>query len=143
MSSQKHLNEQRGNMPSFGKTSTERLLHCHSYLQLLFEEVVKDFDCSILVGYRGKEEQEKMVTQKRSKLHWPDSRHNRMPSMAVDVAPYPIDWEDTDRFYFFAGYVTATAKRLGLKIRWGGDWDQDYDLSDNKFNDLVHFELVD
>jgi len=26
-----------------------------------------------------------------------------MPSDAVDVAPYPIDWNDKERFYYFAG----------------------------------------
>ena len=28
-----------------------------------------------------------------------------------------------------------------LKIRWGGDWDMDTQTKDNKFDDLVHFEL--
>jgi hypothetical protein len=29
-----------------------------------------------------------------------------------------------------------------LKLRWGGDWDMDTEVKDNKFDDLVHFELV-
>ena len=61
--------------------------------------------------------------------------------MAVDVAPYPIDWEDRDRFHYFGGYVLGIAKSLGLNIRWGGDWDQDTQTKDNKFDDLVHFEI--
>jgi peptidoglycan LD-endopeptidase CwlK len=32
---------------------------------------------------------------------------------------------------------------MGIEIRWGGDWDGDGDLSDHKFNDLPHFELID
>ena len=65
------------------------------------------------------------------------------PSMAVDVAPCPIDWEDTKRFYHFGGYVKAWAHALDIKIIWGGDWDSDNDFRDQRFHDLVHFELSD
>jgi hypothetical protein len=64
-------------------------------------------------------------------------------SRAVDVAPYPIDWNDTRRFDHFAGIVVGIAHRSGVKIRWGGNWDRDNDLNDQNFNDLVHFELID
>ena len=62
--------------------------------------------------------------------------------MAVDVAPYPIAWDDRERQTLFAGYVLATAKALGVELRWGGDWDGDTEVRDNQFDDLVHFELV-
>ena len=68
--------------------------------------------------------------------------------MAVDAVPYPIDWNDTNRMRFFAGFVMGVAARLyheGLithKVRWGGDWDRDTDVKDNRFQDLPHFELV-
>jgi len=67
--------------------------------------------------------------------------------MAVDAVPYPIDWEDTKRMIFFAGFVICTAKRLKKEgkishdIRWGGDWDRDTELKDNRFQDYPHFEL--
>jgi peptidoglycan L-alanyl-D-glutamate endopeptidase CwlK len=35
----------------------------------------------------------------------------------------------------------GVASQMGLKIRWGGDWDMDTQTKDNKFDDLVHFEL--
>ena len=68
--------------------------------------------------------------------------------MVVDVAPYPIDWEDLDRFRYFAGYVMGVAAILhseGLithRLRWGGDWNRDTQVKDNSFNDMPHFELV-
>jgi len=65
-----------------------------------------------------------------------------LPAVAI-VCPYPIDWTDTDRFYYFAGHVMAVAAFLGVNLRYGGDWDGDKDLKDNTFNDLCHFELVD
>ena len=41
-----------------------------------------------------------------------------------------------------AHHIMATAKRLGYNnMRWGGDWDKDFDLDDQTFNDLCHFEL--
>ena len=129
-------------MPNFGKTSTERLATCHPKLQELFNEVVKGYDCSILQGIRGKDEQNEFYRTGRSKVQYPNSKHNPSPSLAVDVAPYPIDWNNTNRFYHFAGYVNGVAAQLGLEIRWGGDWDSDKNFSDQTFNDLPHFELV-
>lgn len=68
--------------------------------------------------------------------------HNKTPSLAVDVAPWPIDWNDKNRFYHFAGRVQGIAQMFNIKIRWGGDWDSDNDLKDQNFYDLPHFELV-
>jgi peptidoglycan L-alanyl-D-glutamate endopeptidase CwlK len=74
----------------------------------------------------------------------------RDPSQAVDVAPCPLQFPDPKspnyqaevrRFYYAAGYIKAVAFRLGINIRWGGDWDGDIDFSDNAFNDLPHFEI--
>lgn len=134
-------------MPKFSRRSTERLASSHPDLQTIFDVVVAHFDCSVLCGHRGEAEQNQMVADGRSKLSWPHSKHNSRPSMAVDVAPYPIDWRDMKRWYLFGGYVLATARQLygdgqiEHLVRWGGDWDLDTDLSDQRFNDLPHFEL--
>ena len=128
-------------MAKFGNTSKKRLETCDERLQSLFNEVVKVFDCSILVGHRGEEDQNKAYKEGNSQVKWPKGKHNKKPSSAVDVAPYPIDWEDRERFSYFAGFVKGVAYRLNITLRWGGDWDGDNDLSDNNFDDLVHFEL--
>ena len=130
-------------MPSFSIQSNQKLETCVDDLQKLFREVVKHYDCTILVGHRTEEAQNKAFEEGKSKLKFPQSNHNSYPSKAVDVAPYPIDWSDTERFYHFAGYVLATADQLGINIRWGGDWDMDKDFDDQDFNDLVHFEVHD
>ena len=128
-------------MAKFGNTSKKRLKTCDEKLQILFNEIVKVFDCSILVGHRGEEDQNKAYKEGNSQVKWPKGKHNKKPSSAVDVAPYPIDWEDRERFSYFAGFVKGVAWRLNIPIRWGGDWDGDTELSDNNFDDLVHFEL--
>jgi len=50
---------------------------------------------------------------------------------------------DRERFTYFAGYVVGIAYQMGLKIRWGGDWDMDTQVKDNNFDDLPHFEIRD
>ena len=74
-------------------------------------------------------------------MKFPDGNHNKKPSKAIDVAPYPIDWDDRERMTYFAGYVKGIAMMLGIPIRWGGDWNSNNDLKDNNFDDLPHFEL--
>lgn len=137
-------------MAHFGPTSHARLGTCDARLQDVFNLVVARFDCSILEGTRSIERQRELVAAGTSKTM--ASKHLFAPSRAVDAAPYPIDWgEEGDperrfrakaRFYLFAGYVLATAEFLGVRLRWGGDWDGDKDPRDQTWDDLVHFEIV-
>lgn len=135
-------------MPSFSIDSITKLRSCHRDLQVIFFDVIETFDCTVLEGFRGEEAQNKAFADGKSKLKWPNGNHNKNPSMAIDVSPYPIDWKDKERFIFFAGYVLGIARKLkdinaiNHSLRWGGDWDNDTDLKDNVFNDLVHFELI-
>ena len=142
-------------MPRYNQTSKDRLITTHPDLILLFNTVIETFDCSILEGLRGEEAQTKYFTDGKSKVEYPNSRHNRSlilgndnVSDAIDAAPYPIDWDDTERFYYFGGVVMGIASQLfreGLmkhRVRFGGDWDGDTEVSDQTFMDLVHFELI-
>ena len=128
-------------MPKFGRVSRKRLETCDEDLIFLFEEVVKYFDCTVLEGHRGKKLQNKYFKEGKSKLKFPDGNHNKKPSTAIDVVPYPVDWDDRERMTYFAGYVKGIAMMLGIPIRWGGDWNSNNDLKDNNFDDLPHFEL--
>lgn len=130
-------------MPSFGKSSQDKLATCDPRLQKVFNEVVKYFDCTVIEGHRGEEAQNKAFAEGKSKLKYPQGKHNKIPSLAADVLPYPIDWNDTNRMRYFAGFVVGIAATMGIKLRWGGDWNQNTELKDNSFNDLPHFELVD
>lgn len=125
----------------FGTRSKKCLGEAHPDLQRLFNEVIKVIDCSVIKGYRGKAEQNKAHAEGKSGLKFPRSKHNRVPSLAVDVVPWPLDWRDTKRFYKFGELVVGVAKDLDIPLRWGGDWDGDGDYKDQSFNDLVHFEI--
>lgn len=135
-------------MPKFSQLSFSKLSTCHIDLQTLFYEVIKHFDCQVLEGYRNQVDQEKAFNAGNSRLRWPNGKHNHNPSMAVDVIPYPVDWNNTKRFYWFAGFVMGLAQKLKDEgkmshgVRFGGDWDSDKDIDDQTFFDLVHFELV-
>lgn len=130
-------------MPSFSHRSMDRLRTCHPDLVRVLSEVVKHVDCTVLEGHRSNERQLEMMQTGRSKLGPGQSKHNRNPSLAVDVIAYPIDWEDWKRHYAFAGFMLATGVQLGVQLRSGLDWDQDWDFRDQRFNDAPHFELVD
>jgi len=130
-------------MPQFSRTSKARLATCHPDIQQVFNEVIKHFDCKILEGHRTKETQDKLFYAKppRTQVKYPNSKHNSSPSRAVDVMPYPLDWGDRERCSLFAGFVLGTATAMGITLRWGGDWDMDTEVDDNRFDDLPHFEL--
>ena len=128
-------------MPKFGKRSKNALSSCDERLIKVFDEVIKTVDCSVLEGHRGQSKQDKYYEEGKSKVKYPSGRHNKLPSMAVDVAPYPIDWNDRERFHLFAGFVLGIAKSMGINLRWGGDWNQNWFVDDNKFDDFPHFEL--
>ena len=128
-------------MPHFSRRSRENLRTCDYRLVALMNEVIRYFDCAIIDGYRGHERQAEAFLMGFSKVRFPHSKHNINPSLAVDAAPWPIDWRDTERFIYFGGYVKGIAARQGIPIRWGGDWDGDFQLKDNLFNDYGHFEI--
>lgn len=135
-------------MPIFSKRSMDYLKTCHPDLVVLFCTIIKKIDCTILVGYRGEDDQNKAVLEGKSKLSWPNSKHNHMPSLAVDVAPYPINWKDLNKFYWFGGYVLGVAQQLKDQniithdIRWGGSWNGVGNLNTHGLNDLPHFEII-
>ena len=128
-------------MAKFSKSSLDKLKTCDKRLQLVFNEVIKTVDCSVLEGHRGEQRQNKLYDEGKTKLKFPNGRHNASPSRAVDVVPYPIDWEDRERFHLFAGFVLGIAKQLGVNLRWGGDWNINWFVDDNNFDDFPHFEL--
>ena len=129
-------------MPRFGKKSKEQLATCNEKLRRVFNEVIKTVDCSVLEGHRDKDRQDSLYEEGKTKVKYPNGRHNEFLSRAADVVPYPIDWDDRERFHLFAGFVLGTAKQMGIDLRWGGDWNINWFVDDNKFDDFPHFELI-
>ncbi len=137
-------------MNKFSESSKSKLSTCHKDIQILFNHIILERDCTIVCGFRSEAEQNKAFADGNSQKRFPNSKHNTSPSLAVDVAPYEkngIDWGKLQSAEF-AGYVRGVADqlyRIGTikhRIRCGADWDRDYDVDDTSFWDGAHFELI-
>jgi peptidoglycan L-alanyl-D-glutamate endopeptidase CwlK len=137
-------------MNHFSEISKQRLSSCHRDLKTLFGNVIQDFDCTIVCGHRDKPDQDKAFAEGKSKLQYPQSKHNHIPSLAVDAAPFidgKINWT-RDQLLFFAGYVKSRADQLfkigviSHRLRIGADFSGDNDVTDEPFRDEPHFELI-
>ena len=126
-------------MYKFGKRSKERLKGVHPKLVNVLNELIKIMDVTIIEGLRSEERQKELLEQGKTKTKF--SKH--IKGKAVDLAPYPIDLEDRERFHYMGGMIRGIGKQLNTDIRWGGDWDSDGEIKDNSFDDLVHVEIRD
>lgn len=132
-------------MPKYSQRSKDILATCHPDIQRLLNEAIKYIDLTIICGHRGKEAQDKAVAEGKSKTPWPTSKHNSIPSLAVDLMPYypgGIRWSDKEGIYFCMGFLKGLAVKMGIAIRLGIDWDGDNDMHDQTFIDGPHLELV-
>lgn len=129
-------------MPSFSNRSRAILDTCHGDLQTICRHAIRNFDFSVIEGHRSNERQDQLFHAGKSTLRAGESKHNQTPSQAVDIAPYPIDWNDHRRFHLLAGFMFQSAANHGIALRWGGDWDGDWELDDQSFIDLPHFEVL-
>ena len=136
-------------MATFSKASLAKVVTCHPDLQKVLHEAIKHYDFTVIFGHRTVEEQFELYKKGRKLVDgkWvkvgstvtnldgksKKSNHNYSPSYAVDIAPYPIDWNDLGRFKTLADVVKKTAKDLGIELVWGGDW--------KTFRDYPHYEV--
>ena len=123
----------------------ERLQGVHPALQDLCLYLLYYHDITVVRGRGTEEEQRALVEKGLSKtmnsLHLPQADGY---AHAVDIAPFPIDWDNTKRFYMIYGMAEVLATKVfpeNAYLRWGGNWDCDEDLDDQTFMDLVHFEI--
>jgi hypothetical protein len=114
-----------------------RLAGVHADLVRLVTDIGKARDVQVVVGARSFLDEQTAIKTGHSKLKNPaDSLHVilhslRPVALAVDLAPWPVDWLDIPRFKDFAAFLLERAGVLEIGIRWGGSWG-DYD----------HFELA-
>ena len=130
---------------AFGKTSLERLGTCDPRLEDVARRALETspMDFGIACGHRGKEDQEKAVAEGKSKVHWPNGKHNAVPSKAFDFFPVvngKADWDDIKKFKTIALHILKTGEAMGVKLRWGGDWNCNC-IEDDNWYDRPHIEL--
>jgi peptidoglycan L-alanyl-D-glutamate endopeptidase CwlK len=120
----------------FGDKSSRELATLHPALKEILNRVISIYNFSIISGHRTEEEQWTAYVAGASQRDGITrlSKHQEYPSPAVDLAPWPIDWDDLDRFYELSLAVRGVAAGLGIELIWGGDW--------KSFPDYGHYELV-
>jgi peptidoglycan L-alanyl-D-glutamate endopeptidase CwlK len=139
-------------MFTFSERSLNNLKGVHPKLVAVVKRalVISSIDFTVLEGVRSQERQNELWAQGRTKpgqvVTWVQSTgtHGIQGDgygHAVDLAPYPIDWNDFERFDQLATVMFAAAKDIGVTLRWGGNWDMDNLLHEHGESDSPHFEL--
>lgn len=128
-------------MNVWGRGSQRHYVTIRHEMQEVLDAVLQLRDLSIIDGHRDEQRQTDYFRRGVSKVQFPDSKHNTYPSDAADVQPAPYN-EETLRedLTYIAGLIIGVGAMMGYDIRWGGDWDEDGETADNKFDDLFHFE---
>lgn len=136
----------------FSSGSAAKLLTCDPKLRIICEEAIKLFDFRVTEGFRTVTRQQQLYAQGRTKPGQivteidgvkKKGKHNYFPSKAVDIDPWPVNYNDRERYMHLAGIMLGIAHSLKIKIRWGGDFDKDDDFKDRSGWDLPHYEIED
>jgi hypothetical protein len=112
----------------------------HPDLVRLFNDVGSQRDIWIAEGARSRESERADILAGRSGLKDPShSKHVIVPGFrdlaaAVDVTPFPVNWNDIPAFKSLGAFVKDRAVALGISITWGGDW--------VTLHDFDHFEMA-
>lgn len=135
----------------FGSTSKKVLSTIHIDLAAVAHKALSYgvMDASAIQGRRNRASQNRYFQLGKSKVQWPDSKHNVYEpyelAKALDIVPY-VNGKPSWNFYHclvWSGLMLAAASELGVAIRWGGNWDMDGEpITDQDFQDLGHFEMV-
>ena len=114
-----------------GIRSRQRLSGVHPDLVAVVERAITitEVDFTVLEGLRSRDRQKELVAKGASKTM--NSRH--LTGHAVDLAPWPIDWDDLSRFEQVADAMKQASEELDVPVIWGGDW--------RTFYDGPHYEL--
>ena len=134
----------------FDAASAKRLSKAHPLIQKLMNEARKHLPFKVLDSQRGYAAQEIAYKRGHSKAHFGQSAHNWTPSVAVDIVPDPLDWNDLKSFKALQSLIgwyddkkgagRGLAKQMEIPIRWGGDWNMNEE-HDEKLVDMPHYEL--
>ena len=90
---------------------------------------ITEQDFTVIEGVRNINRQRELL--KAGKSTTMNSRH--ITGHAVDMVPWPVDWNDLERFKVVSEAMKDAAEELNIPIVWGGDW--------KSFYDAPHYEL--
>lgn len=133
-------------MFKLGKRSEERLVGVNPSLVAVVRRAIElsAVDFTVLEGKRTLARQQELFDQGRKtpgKIVTWTMKSKHLDGNAVDLVPFPVDWEDTQKFDAIAKAMFAAAAELGVKLRWGADWDSDGKPREKGEYDSPHFEV--
>jgi len=103
-------------------------------------------DFVVIEGLRTQARQDELWAQGRTKpgpiVTWTKDASSHGTGRAVDICPYPVDWNDLKKFDAISKAMFAAAEDIGVTLRWGADWDQDGKPRERGESDSPHFELA-
>lgn len=137
----------------YGTRSVGKLDTCHPSLRnvALLGLQRCPYDITIIHGWRNRALQNALVESGASRTRYPNSKHNFIGpkgeplSLAFDFGPWVrsgVPWKETHIFAAVTGCFMAAANEVGIRLRWGGDWDGDGLSSDQTLLDWGHVELL-
>jgi peptidoglycan L-alanyl-D-glutamate endopeptidase CwlK len=108
-----------------GTRSLQSLSGVHPDMVAVVKRAIEitEVDFTVIEGIRNINRQRELLKAGRSTTL--NSRH--LTGHAVDMVPYPVDWEDLERFELMAEAMKEAAEELKIPIVWGGDWKSIYD----------------
>ena len=114
-----------------GTRSLQSLSGVHPDMVAVVKRAIEitEVDFTVIEGIRHINRQRELL--KAGKSTTMNSRH--ITGHAVDMVPWPVDWEDLERFEAMSEAMKTAAEELEIPIVWGGDW--------KSFYDAPHFEL--
>lgn len=122
----------------FGAISLGRMEGVHPLLRECSERALSygilDLTVPPFGGLRTLEDQRKLMAKGASETL--NSLHRVQQTgygHAIDLAPYPINWNDLSRFMMMGALMFRAASEIGMPLEWGGMW--------RKFKDYPHFQL--
>lgn len=132
----------------FSSVSEYNVSSCTPGLQRVLRKAIrvvpKYLDFAVTCGHRNQLDQEDAFKRGASEKHWPNSKHNTLPSQAADIRPAglfsPADWNDLIRFGRILGIIEAVALEEGVRLRFGCDWNGNGRSNDETFRDIPHIE---
>lgn len=100
----------------------------------------RGFPMFIHTARRSDREQNRLLKAGHSLAPAGQSPHNH--GYAVDIVHFGRWWGLSIAEWRLIGLIgKEAARRANVKVRWGGDWDGDGDLMDNRLFDPAHWEL--
>ena len=138
---------------SLSQRSLKNLEGVHPNLVAVVKRAIEitEQDFVVIEGVRTQARQDELWAQGRTKpgpiVTWTKDASSHGIGKdgyghAVDICPFPVDWNDLSKFDAIYVAMMAAAQELGVRLRYGGDWDMDGKLREKGEMDSPHFELA-